>query len=339
MIIEMKRIFTLTVAAMALAFSAKAQDPEFTQFFANPLYTNPAFAGSTQGPRFALNYRNQWPSISGSYVTYAASYDQHFDGIGGGIGAQVWHDQAGDAKLSTTYVSGIYSYDIRVKDEGRDNFLIVKTALQAAAFQRSIDFSKLTFGDQIDARRGVYKPVSDEKLPSRSVENTDFIPDFSFGALAFTKQWYAGLAIHHIIEPSQSFFGNPNSTLPRKYTLNLGMTIAIDKYNREPTTFISPNILFQRQAQFTQVNFGAYLIKNYFIAGLWYRQTRPNSDALMALVGVKKDAIKIGYSYDLTVSSARSAAPGSHEVSLIIELKNPNRNQTKKWRKISCPDF
>ncbi|TNE76120.1 MAG: type IX secretion system membrane protein PorP/SprF, partial [Bacteroidetes bacterium] len=29
-----------------------AQDPQFTQFYANPIYLNPAFAGSHGCPRF-----------------------------------------------------------------------------------------------------------------------------------------------------------------------------------------------------------------------------------------------------------------------------------------------
>lgn len=57
--------------------SVYAQDPEFTQFYANPLYLNPAFAGSQRCPRVALNYRNQWPALSGTFVTSSASYDQH----------------------------------------------------------------------------------------------------------------------------------------------------------------------------------------------------------------------------------------------------------------------
>ncbi len=46
-----------------------AQDPEFTQFYANPLYLNPAFAGTARCPRICLNYRNQWPGITGTFVT------------------------------------------------------------------------------------------------------------------------------------------------------------------------------------------------------------------------------------------------------------------------------
>ncbi|MCX6352422.1 MAG: type IX secretion system membrane protein PorP/SprF [Bacteroidetes bacterium] len=335
---EIKKLFFLILLGLATVVDLKAQDPEFTQFYANPLYLNPAFVGATPGPRFCLNYRNQWPSLSASYVTYAASYDQHFDAIGGGIGAQVWRDQAGDGRLSTTYASLAYGYQLTLGSNPKDYF-IIKAALQASAFQRSIDFSKLIFGDEIDARRGIRQGTTQEKLPSRGVESTAFIPDFNFGAVAFTKKYFGGFAVHHIIEPPQSFFGNPSSTLPRKLTMHAGMMIPIDNWKREPTTFISPNILFQRQAKFTQVNFGAYLIKNYFVVGMWYRQTRPNSDAVMALIGVKKDRIKIGYSYDLTVSDARAAASGSHEVSLIVELDSYNPRQVKKWKKLNCPDL
>ncbi|MFT5922039.1 MAG: hypothetical protein ACI8TS_001371, partial [Flavobacteriales bacterium] len=46
---------------MTMLPEAKAQDPEFTQFYANPLYLNPAFAGTARCPRLVMNYRNQWP--------------------------------------------------------------------------------------------------------------------------------------------------------------------------------------------------------------------------------------------------------------------------------------
>ena len=58
-IIFMKHLLAIPAAALILtaAFvswtgtTAKAQDPEFTQYFANPLYLNPAFAGSARCPR------------------------------------------------------------------------------------------------------------------------------------------------------------------------------------------------------------------------------------------------------------------------------------------------
>ena len=54
-----------------------AQDPECSQFYANPLYLNPALAGVTICPKANANYRNQWPGIGKSFITYNVSYDQY----------------------------------------------------------------------------------------------------------------------------------------------------------------------------------------------------------------------------------------------------------------------
>lgn len=331
----MRKLITF-IFAMALVVSAQAQDPEFTQFYANPLYLNPAFAGTAQGPRFSMNYRNQWSSISAGFITYAASYDEHFDGIGGGIGLQAWYDRAGDGELSTVDFSGIYSYHLNVT-----RTFAIKAGLEASYMQRSIDFSKLRFGDQIDARLGFVRPTQEQFPTSNGLAGPYSgkpIVDFSAGLLGFTEKYYIGFAVDHITEPTQSFFGNPQSILPRKFTGHMGMMIPLQNV-RNPKDFISPNILVQRQGKFTQVDFGAYVIKGPLIAGAWFRQTGVNSDAIMALIGIKKDILKIGYSYDLTVSNAKSAARGSHEVSLILELKRYDHSKTTKWRDLHCPSF
>ena len=75
---KLKNIIRYTLLAFVLAAGvaneAQAQDPEFTQYYANPLFLNPAFAGSDRCPRMVMSYRNQWPAMSGNYVTQAVSY-------------------------------------------------------------------------------------------------------------------------------------------------------------------------------------------------------------------------------------------------------------------------
>ena len=70
----------------------KAQDPQFSQFYSNPLYLNPAFAGTSSYPRIVSNYRNQWPSSGNTFVTYNVSYDQYIPGMKGAIGFQALYD-------------------------------------------------------------------------------------------------------------------------------------------------------------------------------------------------------------------------------------------------------
>ena len=95
----MKYFKALLFFTLAFVFTvdANAQDPEFTQFYAAPVYTNPAMAGTGScngGGRVVLNYRNQWPSLPGTFITTSASYDQHFDNIGGGVSLLLLDDRA-----------------------------------------------------------------------------------------------------------------------------------------------------------------------------------------------------------------------------------------------------
>ncbi|RLD70071.1 MAG: hypothetical protein DRI87_08855, partial [Bacteroidetes bacterium] len=87
----------------------KAQDPEFSQFYANPLYLNPAMTGTAECARINLNYRNQWPSLTKAFITYNISYDQNVASINSGFGVLVMSDRQGDGALNTTMASLLYT--------------------------------------------------------------------------------------------------------------------------------------------------------------------------------------------------------------------------------------
>ena len=117
--------------------------------FSNPIYLNPALAGSSGCPRVSLNYRNEWPQLTGNYVTYSAAFDTYSKGIQGGIGLIAMHDQQGQGTITTSMLSGIYSYNLKVNRKFSFMF-----GARAAWFQKFLDWDKLTFGDMIDPRRG-----------------------------------------------------------------------------------------------------------------------------------------------------------------------------------------
>ncbi len=311
-------VWLLCLCFVSIINDLKAQDPQFTQFYANPLYLNPAFAGTARCPRICMNYRNQWPNLSGTYVTYNASYDQHIDAINGGIGILVNQDDQAHGTLKSTNFSAMYSYLLPVTRE-----FSIKAGLQAGFFSKSLDRNKLNFGDMIDARRG-FVWNTNEIIPSQNKTNLDF----GAGLLGYSKRYFVGAAFHHITQPDEGLQGV--SKLPLKITGHAGAIIPLEKGNE---SYISPNILFQQQAKFTQLNLGMYFVKGAFVGGLWYR----NSDAFIALVGVQTDHLKIGYSYDVTVSKLASNTAGAHEVSLQMQFEC--RPKKKKYRTISCPSF
>jgi len=315
----------VAILSLFLSFSALAQDPEFSQFYANPLYLNPAFAGSNNCPRISMNYRNQWPALSGSFVTQSVSYDQRLGyNKGAGIGLLVTNDIAAQT-LTTFNASGIFSYHLAVNRK-----FAIRVGFQATYFEKSLDWDKLTFEDQIDSRRGFVYTTADR--PNNTGKKSGV--DFSGGILGFSKTFFFGVAVHHYTEPDQSLVVSDNGNLPMKITGHAGAVIPLrkSKYKKSSTT-ISPNILYRRQANFQQLNLGVYVNKGPLWAGVWYR----NGDAFIVLVGIQTDLFRIGYNYDVTTSQLTTASGGSHELSfgLNFTCKPPK----KKYRTISCPSF
>lgn len=300
----------------------RAQDPQNTQFYANPLYLNPALAGNRICPRVNLTYRMQWPGVYGTYSTVSASFDKLAYKVKGGIGLLVMNDNAGKGTLRTTGVGFIYAPKVIISHNS-----FISAAIQAGYWQKSVDWSKLTFGDQIDPKRGF-------------IYNTDEIPgkqtvgsfDLSAGMLISSKYLFAGAAVHHILEQNEAFLGTAN--LPRKYTVHAGANIPVNKGSKyEDETVISPNVLYQQQGDFKQLNLGVYVRHGTIVGGLWYR----NDDSFIVLLGMEVNHLRLGYSYDVTVSKLTNASAGSHEVTLgyMFSCKKPKA----KYRLDNCPSY
>ncbi len=312
-----------TICMFNFAPEASAQDPAFTQYYANPLYLNPAMAGTKKCPRVVLNYRNQWPALSGNYVTTSASYDQYVDAINGGLGFYVLNDNAGKGTLNSFSINGIYSYQLTLSKK-----VSMVVGFQGTYFQRSLDWDRLTFGDQIDPVHGfIY--TSKDTPRGGTADNVDF----SSGVVVFSETFYAGIAVNHLFEPNESLIV-AEAPLERKYTFHAGATIPLNKDVRgESETSISPNFLYQRQFGTDQYNLGVYVKRGPLIGGVWYRW----KDSFIALLGVETDRFKVGYSYDLTTSSLTAQTAGSHEISFAFNFNC--RPQKKKFRAINCPQF
>jgi type IX secretion system PorP/SprF family membrane protein len=319
-----KKGYLLIIFSVVVYSYCFGQDPTFSQFFSNRLYLNPAFAGTSNCPRLSLNYRNQWPGIDNSFITYAASYDQQIDGIHGGVGLQLMRDQAGEGVLNTTSAAFMYSYQFKATR----NFS-VRAGFQATVVQKSLNVSNLRFGDMIDARRGfVYQ--SQEQIENDRV----LYPDFSFGLIGFSKKLYFGGAVHHLTAPDEGFIGQ--AILPMRITGHFGAKIPLGIRRSDQSW--SPNIIFQTQGSAMELNAGNYFSKGPVVIGMWYRASlKGNRDALIMLVGIETNELKIGYSYDFTVSQLNGQTGGSHEIS--ISYVFPCSPKKPRFETINCPSF
>src|SRR5271156_4441203 len=103
----------LVLVLMLLAGgTVTAQDPQFSQFYAAPLYLNPAFAGSTQQGRVGMNYRNQWPANDANFTTISAYADFYIEDKNSGVGAFLPRDYVGSVGLQSISFSLQYAYQL-----------------------------------------------------------------------------------------------------------------------------------------------------------------------------------------------------------------------------------
>ncbi|HPS62874.1 MAG TPA: type IX secretion system membrane protein PorP/SprF [Bacteroidales bacterium] len=327
-----RRIAFLLFILPCTCLKLLAQDPEFSQFYANPLYLNPALAGATVCPKANGNYRNQWPAIGKAFVTYNISYDQYVATLHGGLGAVVTADRAGGGNLNATSISLMYAYKFNISTH-----LQASGALKVGYYQRRLNWGNLQFEDMIDPVLGFTLPTSEKQPDNLSVG----VPDFSTGIfLGYDELFYGGIAVDHLTQPKVGFYTDNKTQLHMKFTIHAGSVINLHKNGSatdEREFSLSPNILYQQQFQFHQLNVGLYLTVDPVIAGLWFRHNFENADALIPMLGLHYKNLRIGYSYDFTISRLKGASGGAHEVSASWQF--PCLEKRRHIRAIKCPRF
>jgi len=313
----------ITIFLLLCSLFAFAQDISFSQFYANPLYLNPAFSGSVGVPRVALQYRNQWTGFDNAFTTYSAAFDVPVKKLQGGIGGYFLNDSQADGILNTLQFSLSYAVFLRISENYR-----LHGALQAGYNQNSLNTTKLVFADNLDPNYGNHGTSAE--LATLNDPNYSFA-DFSGGILMYSKRLFYGVAVHHLTEPNQSFYsGNENvAKLDRKYTAHFGARLPVYLYGHNRKKFdISPQFIMQLQGNFHQFNYGIFATKYGLTAGTWFRQNFGfRYDAVIFMFGFMKKSWQFNYSYDFTVSGLRADSGGTHEVSFTFLLNSIAQNK------------
>jgi type IX secretion system PorP/SprF family membrane protein len=330
----MNKIYKLFIVLLMLQCGLRAQDMHFTQFYASPLYLNPAFAGADVCGRASITYRNQWPGIYKTYKSYLASIDHYFQNQNIGAGLLVASDVAGSGNLRTTLIDPMISYQFKI-----DRHTMIRAAIQPGIGMRSIDFNNLLFGDQI-GRGG---NVATVETPTTS--KTYF--DVGCGALLFTKDYWAGFSAYHLNRPDESLTGAEGAILPVRFTLHGGYKYLLSEDAKElaETKSVTGVFHYRHENNFDQLDIGAYYSHGFVSFGAWYRglpfkHYKPgyrNVDAIALILGIKTKRANIGYSFDMTISQLAGFTKGAHEVTLSYQLCKPGKK--KKKIAVPCPKF
>ncbi|MCC6834866.1 MAG: type IX secretion system membrane protein PorP/SprF [Cytophagales bacterium] len=336
----MRKIFFISIL-IACTVKVLAQDPQFSQYYAAPLYLNPAFAGTSEDHRFIANYRNQWPNAARGFVTYAFSYDVNLNHYNSGVGFLATVDQAGTAGMRSSQLNFLYSYKWNVS-----NKWVVSAGLNFGYAFRSIDLNRLIFGDQLQFDSDGNVPTDDQAL--FNLGNTQYF-DFNSGVLAYNKNFWFGFAASHLNTPNRSLV-NQEAEVPIKTSFHGGVRIPLygGPFKKEHISVLAPSFVYKKQGHFDQLDVGIHFLYDPIMMGVWYRgiplqqNVRDNisQDAMVVILGFQFEKVELGYSYDFTVSELGPISGGAHEVAIKYKLEMAAQVKTKRKDKfIPCPTF
>ncbi len=277
------------------------QDPQFTQFMFDKLSINPGYAGIGNELCVTGFYRQQWSVFDSTPVTTMINGHMPIRPINSVAGLTFFQDELGQEKSSL--IRGHFSYHLKNVGPG-------KLGLGVSVGYLSKDLgSNWVSIDPVD---------SDASIPDNSTSAGTF--DLSFGAFYKSDRFYAGLSSTHLTEGELK---DMSIQTARHYYVQAGY-----RHELSPSVDLLPNILIKSDAATTQVDINVMaMYKN----ALWVGFSGRVDDAVAPMLGYRHEmanglsAIRIGYSYDITMSELNNYSSGSHEIMLnyCMKLKKP----------------
>lgn len=301
--------------------SLNAQDVYFSQFYATPIYLNSALAGSEGNPRLTLAHRQQWSNLS----AYNASYFSFDSPLGkqSGLAIHALNDQQMDRVINNNAVGTTLSHRIEL-----NNRAVIGGGISLNYFQKSFNWSQLTFEDQMVAGSSNRYPTAERFGQSRSQ-----MFDVGVGFIYAAENLVAGINVSHINTPKERFNPESDAILPRRYTAHIAYSFQKYAYSKKSYSF-TPSIVYENQASMDYLNVGGYWNNNFLTIGSWYRIKQ----ALVFTLGLSFQQFNIGYSYDHSMQNAQVNYGATNEFTMSYRFQWKGKDPSKNY-KGKCPDL
>lgn len=335
--------------------NALAQDPLFSQFYNNYSYSNPSLTGSSPGITFTGVYRNQWNGLNTNLSN--ANFLSQYAGVEFaescsklGLGFSVMRDEEGAGRLQTDMISASLSYIIPFKvNRGRSiqNFRI---GFAPYWTQKQIDWSKLVFSDQLDAKDGILSNAPTAFTPPTDGNQPTW---FGFSAgLTYVLNWKKrrnldnhltiGVGLLHLpnlkkdIGPVESLLGL-DTDVPFRLVAHASLSMPFlqtDVFGQ--VLKCVPQLKYERQGQLALSTIGTNIYLYPMTLGIYYQNVHPlanavqNANALSVYFGCslphngQNNFLELGLSYDMNLGGVRSHLGGVLELTIKYRLTKTN---------------
>lgn len=274
------------------------QDPHFSQFFANRVYLNPAYAGFDPGTTISLNYRDQWfglpdgsgAPLSGGFRTINATINQQvpclfqLEEVNMGMALSAFHDGAGTGPLVTNGFSYALSFERQLGP-----FLPwlkrfdIRAGMQLSMMQKQVNDDYLIYSYQLDPIGGLISDPSMRTFGSNLYFNSNVGLLFraATGRKKNTENLFSlGITVANFNTPNISLVnGGEDVQLPVRYTTYYGSVHRVNLYLGTADAFyIAPQFRWDHypELQLNTQTIGAYVLQNTVYGGLFFQYNFPN---------------------------------------------------------------
>ena len=286
---------------MLSILGAKAQqDAMYTQYMFNTLAVNPAYAGSRNVLSATTLVRTQWVGIEGAPRTQTLSLDAALPGKKVGLGLQIFNDRLGITKTTGAYAS--YAYRIPL---GKGTLAL---GIQAGVAHFRADFTQVRLQSGTTFDPGFFNDIN------------KFLPNYGVGIYYNTEKFYLGVATPHLLDnrfTDQNSVAVTNGLVAKQY-LHLFVTSGY-VFKLSEDFKLKPSFLFKGVLGAPlqlDLNLNLWVADRISVGGQ-YR----TGDSFAGLFELQvNDQIRVGYSYDHTISPLGGFNSGSHEIMLRYEF-------------------
>ncbi|WP_439182921.1 PorP/SprF family type IX secretion system membrane protein [Carboxylicivirga taeanensis] len=316
-------VFFLLFCVASLSWGQ--QYPQFSQNMFNHLTVNPGFAGTSEMMNLTLGNRQQWmggfkpeggSSMAPSTTVFGVDTEVNLLGWNSGVGLSIMNDEIG--ALSTIYMSAVYSKRWET-DYGK-----LGVGLSLGLINQGIKGSELyTMPQDIqDMIGGGFH--SEESFPDD--EGVAF--DAGIGAFLEHKTYYMGISVAHLNQPKPKFKETYTSYFDRTVFITGGYRFQLKK---SPIVLV-PSIFLKTNMSSYQIDWNINgILKDKYWGGITFRM----QDAIVLLGGVElNNGLRIGYSYDISISQLGGARNGSHEIMLGYQFDLSIEKRKKQYKSV-----
>ncbi|MGI4736816.1 MAG: PorP/SprF family type IX secretion system membrane protein [Janthinobacterium lividum] len=337
----------LALALLALAApAARAQDVYFSQPLANRQALNPAFAGLLDDYSTTLSFRNQHPTLAGTFQTVQLAGDIRLPTVGlhHALGLLVSQDRTGEVGYTRFEATAQYAYHTRLT---RD--LALSGGASVGYGRQRVGYDNFVFGDQFAADGSVVGP---------SAENIAAYPPSNYltlgvGAVLYAEQAWLSVSGQHLNRPNLGFA--TQAELPLRLNVSGGYKFFVQRptigrgTNDAREISFSPVASYTRQGGSQRSEAGLYFNAQPVTLGAVYRNLNFTGNGgtqhvLAAIVGVEYGDFRLGYSYDVGLSQLAQDLGGAHEITFTLRAFDKAESAYRRLRRRNypltpCPSF